>query len=161
MRYNGSSEHRPTSLPMSDMPPSPRDGYEIYDPVDPFENRAGPFFWRQRDDGAHHFFCKAEARHCNRHGIVHGGLMMTMIDLTMVVAAKQHREEQLVTVSLNSEFVAAGQADEIIEAEAEVIRRTRSLAFTRGRVFVGERTLLTASAVLKPLQPRQTEGGRS
>jgi acyl-coenzyme A thioesterase 13 len=139
---------------MTNMPPPPLAGYTIYDPVDPFENVAGPFFWKARDDGGHHFVLQAEARHCNRHGIVHGGLMMTMIDLTMVVCAKEHQEEQLVTVSLNSEFVAAGQVGEIIEAESEVIRRTRSLAFTRGRVFVGDRTLLTASAVLKPLKPR-------
>jgi uncharacterized protein (TIGR00369 family) len=132
----------------------PLDGYEIYDPIDPFENRAGPFYWQQQEDGAHRFACRAEARHCNRHGIVHGGLMMTMIDLAMVVAGKQSWEEQLVTVSLNSEFIAAGREGEVIEAAGELVRRTRSLAFVRGRVFVGDRTLLTASAVLKPLPPR-------
>jgi len=139
---------------MSDVPPPPFEGYTIYDPIDPYENLAGPFYWKQREDGTHHFALKAEARHCNRHGIVHGGLMMTMIDLTMVVSAKQKWDEQLVTVSLNSEFVAAGQDSDIIEAEGELVRRTRSLAFTRGRVFVGDRTLLAASAVLKPLKPR-------
>jgi uncharacterized protein (TIGR00369 family) len=139
---------------MTDAPLPPFEGYTIYDPIDPYENLAGPFFWKQREDGRHHFALKAEARHCNRHGIVHGGLMMVMIDLTMVVSAKQHKEEVLVTVSLNSEFIAAGQDGEIIEAESEIIRRTRSLAFTRGRVFVGDRTLLAASAVLKPLKPR-------
>jgi uncharacterized protein (TIGR00369 family) len=139
---------------MNDAPPLPLEGYTIYDPTDPYENHAGPFFWREREDGAHHFVVKAEARHCNRHGIVHGGLMMTMIDLAMVVSAKQDWEEILVTVSLNSEFVAAGQQGEIVEAVGEVVRRTRSLAFVRGRVFVGDRTLLAASAVLKPLPPR-------
>ncbi len=139
---------------MADAPPAPLEGYTIYDPVDPFENHAGPFFWRELADGTQHFALTAEARHCNRHGIVHGGLMMTMIDLSMVVAAKQTREEVLVTVSLNSEFIAAGQDGEVIEAAGELVRRTRSLAFVRGRVFVGDRTLLTASAVLKPLPPR-------
>ncbi len=129
-------------------------GYTIYDPIDPYENQAGPFFWRQRDDGSHHFVLEAEPRHCNRHAIVHGGLMMTLVDLTMVVAAKRDWEEQLVTVSLNSEFVAAGRQGELIEASAELVRRTNSLAFTRGEVFVGDRTLLTASAVLKPLAKR-------
>lgn len=139
---------------MTDAPPPPLEGYTIYDPIDPYENRAGPFFWRERPDGGHHFVCKAEPRHCNRHGIVHGGLMMTMIDLTMIVSAKEAPNEQIVTVSMNSEFVAAGQDGDLIEAESEVVRRTRSLAFTRGRVHVGDRTLLTASAVLKPLKSR-------
>ena len=139
---------------MSDATPPPLAGYTIYDPIDPYENVAGPFFWKARADGGHHFVLMTEARHCNRHGIVHGGLMMTMIDLTMVVSAKSHETEQLVTVSLNAEFIAAGQEGEIVEADGELVRRTRSLAFVRGRVFVGDRTLLTASAVLKPLKPR-------
>ncbi len=139
---------------MSASPPAPLEGYTIYDPIDPYENLSGPFFWRQRDDGSHHFVLRAEEQHCNRHAIVHGGLMMTMIDLTMVVAAKQDWDEQLVTVSLNSEFVAAGREGELIEAVGELVRRTNSLVFVRGQVSVGDRTLLNASAVLKPLRPR-------
>ena len=80
--------------------------------------------------------------------------MMTMIDLTMVVAAKNSRDEMLVTVSLNSEFVDSGRAGELIEGVGELVRRTRSLAFTRSRIYTGDRTLLTASAVLKIITPR-------
>ena len=137
-----------------DAATAPIPGYVIYDPVDPFENRAGPFHWAELADGVHHFVLRAEERHCNSHGIVHGGLMMTMIDLTMVITAKQARDEQLVTVSLNSEFVASARAGDLIEARGELVRRTRSLAFVRGHVSAGGRTLLTASAVLKPISPR-------
>ena len=139
---------------MTVPPCAPLDGYSIYDPVDPFENHAGPLHWRRRDDGGNHFVMMAQSRHCNRHGIVHGGLMMTMIDLTMVVAAKQNRTEMLVTVSLNTEFVDSGRSGDLIEGIGELVRRTRSLAFVRGRIFTGERTLLTASAVLKLIRPR-------
>ena len=138
---------------MADSTP-PIPGYTVYDPIDPYENHAGPFFWRELEEGSQHFVMRAEARHCNRHAIVHGGLMMCMIDLAMVVAAKQDWEEQLVTVSLNTEFVAAGREGELIEALGRLTRRTGSLAFVTGRVYVAERTLLTASAVLKPIRPR-------
>ena len=131
----------------------PITGYAIYDPVDPFENHSGPFFWAERD-GIQHFALRTEARHCNSHGIVHGGLMMTMIDLTMNINAKSAPDERFVTVSMNSEFVASATAGDLIEARADLVRRTRSLAFVRGQVNCGERTLLTASAVLKPLSPR-------
>ena len=139
---------------MADPGEPPLPGYKIYDPGDPFENRAGPFFWAILNDGTHHFVLKAENRHCNSHGIVHGGLMMTMIDLTMVIAAKQEAAEQLVTVSLNSEFVAAARTGDLLEARGSLVRRTRSLAFVRGQVSCGDQTLLTASAVLKPIGPR-------
>ena len=130
----------------------PIDGYTIYDPIDPLENLVGPFFWKELDDGTQHFVLKAEAQHCNRHEIVHGGLMMTMIDLAMVVAAKEHSEEQLVTVSLNSEFIDAGHAGELIEASGELIRRTGSMAFVRGKIHVDGRTLLSSSAVFKRMR---------
>ena len=132
-------------------PPLP--GYVIYDPVDPFENRAGPFFWAE-EEGRQRFALRAEARHCNSHGILHGGLMMTMIDLAMVIAAKSDPREQLVTVSLNSEFLAAAREGDLIEAEGELMRRAKTLAFVRGTVRCGERVLLSASAVLKPIGMR-------
>ena len=130
---------------------TPLDGYTIYDPIDPYENHAGPFVWKE-ENGVQKFALQAEARHCNRHEIVHGGLMMTMIDLAMVVAAKETWEEQLITVSLNSEFIDAGRAGELVEAEGELVRRTGSMAFVRGRVYASERTLLVSSAVLKRLR---------
>lgn len=139
---------------MSDPDTPPIPGYTIYDPVDPFENRAGPFYWAELEGGAQHFVLRAGARHCNSHGIVHGGLMMTMIDLTLVITAKSAPREQLVTVSMNSEFTASAREGDLIEAQGELVRRTRSLAFVRGQVTCGERTLLTASAVLKPIVPR-------
>ena len=138
---------------MTDTPP-PLPGYTVYDPIDPYENRAGPFFWRRREDGSEHFVVRAEARHCNRHAILHGGLLLCLIDLAMVVAAKRDWEEQLVTVALNAEFVSAAREGELIEALGQLTRRTASLAFVTGRVHVAERTLLTASAVLKPIRPR-------
>ena len=141
---------------MTEITP-PLDGYTIYDPIDPLENHVGPFFWKELEEGIQHFVLKAEARHCNRHEIVHGGLMMTMIDLAMVVAAKETRDEQLVTVSLNSEFVDAGRAGDLIEANGELVRRTGSMAFVRGRVYAGERTLLSSSAVLKRMRVKTTE----
>ena len=139
---------------MSDPATSPIPGYALYDPVDPFENHAGPFFWAELADGTHHFVLKAEKRHCNSHGIVHGGLLMTMIDLTLVITAKSKPREQLVTVSLNSEFVSSANRGDLIEARGELTRRTRSLVFVRGQVACGDRVLLTASAVLKPITPR-------
>lgn len=134
-----------------DTPPLP--GYTIYDPYDPFETRAGPFWWSRLEDGTDHFVLRAAEHHCNTHGIVHGGLMMTMIDLVLVAIAKSAPEDRFVTVSLNSEFVSSGRKGDLIEARGTLTRRGRSLAFAQGKVTSGDRILLTASAVLKPIGP--------
>lgn len=139
---------------MSEASTPPIPGYVIYDPVDPFENRAGPFFWARLPDGTQSFAITAAEGHCNSHGIVHGGLLMTMIDLSLVVTAKSAPDEQLVTVCLNAEFISSARAGNLIEARSELLRRTGSLAFVRGRICCGDRTLLAASAVLKAVKPR-------
>ena len=131
----------PTQTP---APPFP--DFVIVDPDDTFELHAGPFYW----DGRDRFAFRAEARHCNSHGTLHGGLLMTFIDLVLGTAAKDDAAaENSVTVSLNSNFVAPGKIGDLVEARAEAVRRTKSLSFVRGEVFVEDRVLLTASAVVK------------
>lgn len=138
---------------MNDEQAAQLKGFQVYDPIDPFENRAGPFFYRLDSHDRPVFALAAERRHCNTYNIVHGGLMMTLIDLTMVAAAKEHRAEQLVTVSLNSEFLASGNTGDVLFARGELIRRTRSLAFVRGLIEVDGNVVFAASAVLKRLRP--------
>ncbi len=53
----------------SETPAPPLPGYRIYDPIDPFENQAGPFFWRELAAGVHCLVLRAEPR----HGIVRRG----------------------------------------------------------------------------------------
>ncbi len=139
---------------MTDPVAPPLDGYTIYDPTDPFENLSGPFYWKKRDDGRDHVVLRADKRHCNRQGVVHGGLMLTMIDLTFAIVAKEFPDQRLVTISLSSEFVSSGPIGELIEAEAEIVRRTRSLCFLRGQVISAGETLLNASCIYRVFQPR-------
>ncbi|MBU2533785.1 MAG: PaaI family thioesterase [Alphaproteobacteria bacterium] len=128
-------------------PPLP--GYTIYDPVDPFEGIAGPFFWKKLEDGTNHFVVRTSERQCNRQGAVHGGFLMTMIDLTFAATAKEYPEQRLVTISLSSEFVSSGEVGSLIEATAEVVRRTRSFCFLRGQVTSGGITLLNSSSIYR------------
>jgi len=128
-------------------PPLP--GYTIYDPVDPFEQVAGPFFWKKLDDGTDHLVVRSERKHGNRQGVTHGGFLLTMIDLCFAVTAKEHPDQRLVTISLSSEFVAGGEVGSLIEAKAEVVRNTRSLCFLRGQVYSQGQTLLNASCIYK------------
>lgn len=138
---------------MTDPANPPLPGYTIYDPDDPFETWVGPFWWSKLDEQSDHIVLLAAERHCNSHGILHGGLMMTMIDLALVAVAKVEPEDRFVTVSLNSEFVSSGRQGDLIEARGTVTRRGRSLSFAQGKVTSGDRILLTASAVLKSIGP--------
>ncbi len=126
------------------------EGYVVTDPTDPFETGTGPFLYPPDFERDPRVVVRAEARHCNAAGVVHGGLLMTLADLALCAAAMRDTgDASAVTVSMDSQFLAAAQVGEWLAARAEVLRHTGSLVFVRGTVSAGERQVLSASAVVK------------
>lgn len=136
----------------TDRPDFPS-GYRIIDPHDPFETGTGPFY-APKEGGDFHLLLQVGPPHCNRSGVVHGGLLMTMADVTVCAAAviDAPHDERAITVSLNADFVAAAVEGDMLEARAEIIRRTGSLVFARGEIRVGPDIVMTASAVIKRMR---------
>ncbi|HVS12484.1 MAG TPA: PaaI family thioesterase [Thermoanaerobaculia bacterium] len=131
----------------------PPDGWQVCVQCDPFELFVGPMLIRERPGEPPRFAFVADRRHGNASGIVHGGMLMTFADFAMCLAAHWDRlEENVVTVSLDCHFVAACEVGDLVEAECEVTRQTGSMVFMRARLVAGERTLMTASAVIKRLR---------
>ena len=128
-------------------------GYRVIDPRDPYEVGAGPFYVPEGSATDFHVLLRAGPAHCNGSGVVHGGLLMTMADVTVCAAAVQDVPgERAVTISLNADFVAAGLLNDLLEARAEVVRRTGSLVFARGEINTERETILTCSAVIKRMR---------
>jgi len=140
-------------MPHPSAPPQP--GAHLYDPDDPFEMGSGPFHAVDTASGGMRFVLLAERRHCNASGAVHGGLLMTMADLTLCACATRALGDKVVTVAFNAEFLAAGRPGELLEASADLLRQTGSMAFLRGEIRAAGRLLFVASAVVK----RRRRGG--
>ena len=131
-------------------------GYREFDYDDPFEDQVGPLGYRV-DDGTIRFAFRADERHANTGDTLHGGMLMTFADFALcLIATWDQPGEKCVTVTLNSEFVAAGRPGDLVESTGEVVRRTRSLTFVRGQVFVADRTLMNFSGIVKRIP-----GGRT
>ncbi|HBW82404.1 MAG TPA: thioesterase [Gammaproteobacteria bacterium] len=115
------------------------------------EDHIGPFFFYM--DGTHpRTAFRAQARHCNAHKTVHGGVLMSLADYTLCLGANGGSEaESVVTVSCNNEFVAPASEGDLIMGEAETIRRGRNMVFMRCVLRSGEQIVLTSSAVIKRL----------
>lgn len=120
---------------------------------DAAENHIGPFFFTMDGDNPR-TACRLASRHCNAHGTVHGGVLMTFADYTLCLGANGGGSEGVITISLNNEFVAPANSGELLEGRGEVMRRGRSLVFMRCGLYVGERLVLASSAVVKLLRPR-------
>lgn len=132
---------------MSDIP-------EGYAPAwnEGFNEYVGPFYGKANEDGTVHFFVDMREEHLNGAGMAHGGFLMAFADAVLGTAVSLAVDgAPCATMTLNSDFVAAAKPGARIEGEAEVTRRTRSVVFVSGRVYAGDKTLLTASGIWKVL----------
>lgn len=122
---------------------------------DPFERLAGPFYSRKEAAGGMVCAFRAELKHMNGGGFMHGGCLLTFADFALFcIAGEALAGVHSVTASLNAEFVDAAGVGDLVEARGEVIRNARSMVFARGLITSGERPLLTFSAIIKKVRPR-------
>ncbi|MEO7027739.1 MAG: PaaI family thioesterase [Caulobacteraceae bacterium] len=119
---------------------------------DPFELLAGPFYCRLTPDRGQICAFRAEEKHMNGGGFMHGGCLLTFADYALFCIAGDALQGPSVTVSLNAEFIASAHVGERIEASGEVVRDGRSLVFIRGLATTGDRPLLTFSAIVKKIK---------
>ena len=71
---------------------------------DPFETQSGPFFMRREADGSYVSAFRAEPRHMNGGGFMHGGCLMTFADFALFAIATDELADggQAVTMNLAS-----------------------------------------------------------
>ena len=124
-----------------------------------FIGHVGPL-WTRREATGWGYALVVDQRHLNPAGIVHGGMLVTLVDHAIAtVAWESAGRKPWVTVTLDTQFLAAVRPGDCVEARAVVTGRTSSMGFARGVVSVGTTTVLTASSVLKVLSaPRGSEG---
>ncbi|MFJ4445129.1 PaaI family thioesterase [Pseudomonas sp. NPDC089422] len=104
-------------------------------------------------DGEAEFRMPIQARHLNRQGMLHGGLVATLLDAACGYAglhASEHEEEvHGVTVMLNISYLSAAREGTVI-ANGTVTRSGYSLYFAQGTLTSSQGELLaTAQGTFK------------
>lgn len=91
-----------------------------------------------------------EAKQLNGGGALHGGCLMTMADNMLGATAHEAIEGKMAaTVTLNTDFLAAGSLDGPVFGQARITRATRSLIFVSGELSQNDRVLMSASGIWK------------
>ena len=74
--------------------------------------------------------------HMNMGGSIHGGAVMSFIDMALFGGGRCAGMSQghYVTLDLTTHFLARGKAGVPLDAHVELVRQTRSLAFLQGVV---------------------------
>jgi acyl-coenzyme A thioesterase PaaI-like protein len=133
-------------------------GWNKWDAHEPYEDMAGPFFFKKTANGYVSAF-QVEPKHLNGGGAIHGGMLMTFADYSLFTIAYEELENGGgVTIALNGEFTAAGPASGIMYASGEVIRETGSMVFVRGVITPGDpksdTVLLSFSGIVRKFKKR-------
>jgi uncharacterized protein (TIGR00369 family) len=130
-------------------------GWRYWVGGDPYEDLSGPFYWREDADGSVRCAFRAEKKHMNGGGFMHGGCMLTFADYALFVIGRAALGDgYAVTVSLNGDFVGPANEGDLVEATGEIIRAGGSLVFIRGLIATGESPMMTFSGVVKKVKKR-------
>ena len=124
-------------------------GWSCYPGGDPFEDLTGPFYFRVDDQGPVCAF-RAEARHMNGGGFMHGGCVMTFADFALFVIARPDIDgSPTVTATFNCELVGTAREGDLVECRGEVVKAGRSMVFIRGLITTGDTMVASFSSALK------------
>lgn len=117
-----------------------------------FVGLIGPL-WTRKEDAGWAYGLLATRQHLNPVGVVHGGLLTSLIDHALsAIAWEALGRRACVTVQLDTHFLASAREGQLLEARGHVTRATASLVFVQGRISVGGADIVTASALLKVIE---------
>jgi uncharacterized protein (TIGR00369 family) len=116
-----------------------------------FNDTVAPLLVRRGEDG--HGWCRMfpEERHSNLGGVVHGGAMMTFVDMALFAGGAMTGAEvaRAVTLDCSVQFLAPAAIGQPLDAEVELMRETGRLAFFRGRVLQDEALVAAFTGTLR------------
>ncbi|WCL53721.1 PaaI family thioesterase [Gimibacter soli] len=129
------------------------EGYSMWSGEDRFEAHVGPFFIARRaDDKGWKVAFRADERHVNGQGAMHGGMLMTFADAALFAIARDHKDGPGVTVNFHCDFVGPAKPGDWMEAEGEVVKATRNLIFARGIMTANGEPVLSFGGTIKKLK---------
>jgi uncharacterized protein (TIGR00369 family) len=110
----------------------------------------------------------AKPEHTNSFGVAHGGACMTLLDVSMAVAARSLQKDMgVVTIEMKTSFMKPSRISiGALLGKGHVLQRTKSLAFVEGRIVDADGNVCAHStgtfkyvtaAIDRPTQPISTD----
>jgi acyl-coenzyme A thioesterase PaaI-like protein len=106
-----------------------------------------------RADGPGRALCRMfpEERHANLGGMVHGGAILTFIDMALFAGGRLAGANVIraVTLDLNTRFLSRGRIGVPLDAEVELLRETKRLVFLAGKLVQEDELVASFSGALR------------
>lgn len=142
--------------PQSEIVPP---GYELLPWRQGFGRQIGPLYRSPSGPAGFTFAFRVEEHHTNGMRNAHGGMLMSFADMAWGHAVSVERSSYWVTVRLTCDFLSSARLGEWVEGDGESLSERDGLFTVRGRIWTGERTLMTGTGVFKAIQPRAPRPG--
>jgi uncharacterized protein (TIGR00369 family) len=129
------------------------------DPDGRFASMLGDFFFRQAADMSVHCKMETDRKHSNGLGYIHGGFIMSFIDMAMFAFIyRQLENHAAVTLSCATDFLSAGIVGKPIEASGEILKETGKMLFVRGLVTQDGVNVASFTGTMRKIpRPAQTQ----
>jgi uncharacterized protein (TIGR00369 family) len=125
-------------------------------PHDAFETRAGPFYFRTDENGQSVSAFRAEQKHMNGGGFMHGGCLMTFADFALFsIAHNELKDNFAVTLNMGCDFLDASRVGQWMEARGEVTRAGGKTIFVRGTVTADGKPVFTFTGIIRKVGKRE------
>ena len=86
------------------------------------------------EGGRSELIFKPRPEHLNSFAVVHGGALMTLLDVTLAIAARSVEKTMgAVTIEMKTTFMQPARGP--LTAKGHLMHRTATMAFTEGTVF--------------------------
>ncbi|MBM3554291.1 MAG: PaaI family thioesterase [Alphaproteobacteria bacterium] len=140
-----------------DIPP----GFVAYrreDGHEPFDEFVGPILIRKDAiEGEAVFGFQVVPHHTNMFGVVHGGMLATVVDTMMgyVVARAIPDDMACATITMTTDYISGATVGDWLEGKAWIIRRGRNIAFLRADMFAKGKPVIASSSSYAIIPRRQ------
>jgi uncharacterized protein (TIGR00369 family) len=129
-------------------------GYQPMNWFHGFGRQIGPLYEKIEDNGKYTRAFLVQEHHTNGMGNCHGGMLMAFADMAFGHAVTMATHRYWVTVRLLTDFLSAAKIGDWVEGNAIIVGTEDDFITVQGRIWSGERTILTGTAVFKALGQR-------
>lgn len=118
--------------------------------TDGFISLMGPLLRSTQLEERNTFGLQTNETHRNHIGIVHGGVLTSLLDQVIAIVAWNAADRQpTVTVQMDTRFLGAAKVGDFLEIRPKIRHATRSLMFVDAEITAESGMIASASAIMK------------
>lgn len=141
---------------LDDDAPVIPEGYKRMDWFTGFGRQIGPLYERVAADGSYRRAFLVCEHHTNGMKNCHGGMLMAFADTAFGHAVSIAKPDHYwVTARLLTDFLSSARLGEWVEGTGTIVGVDEDLYTIEGRIWSGERTIMTGTGIFKALGKRQ------